>query len=457
MTISRILWPSIVLGSLLANLPIGCERATGRFEDTSIPASVKWQHARPHLVSEWIEVTGTAHYPVRHVTATVQGRVLSILQSPLGTPILEGQQVKKGDVIAQLDDGIARAKREELAANLEELRQQVRQAELTVKLHEIEVRGLDELGSKSSHNSPLISPIEVEKAKIMLEEAKSRMQQADLRVQAGESELKALNEELRRYMLTAPLSGRLGRIRVAPGQTLTVCALVDEIVDPSQGIDLLGFVSPTVARKFREGQEVRLGALEGRPGSPIADETLQVKLAQRLCSMGHIVFVADRAEVSAGNFAVKARFPNACPGIHGNVTYKAHVQIAKPRPALTLPESAIMEDEESPRVIVVTGSKLEMNKTGKEIETGQAHKLRVKLGIRDQRLQLVEIVAVEDPERKGGWQGSLDAVKFVVKGGDRLRNDDRIKLELEKAQGPAPKMIGDLANQPARRLTAPAF
>ena len=73
---------------------------------------------------------------------------------------------------------------------------------------------------------------------------------------------------------------------------------------------------------------------------------------------------------------------------------------------------------------------------GKEEETGVARILRVKMGIHDRLLRLVEIMSVEDPEKK--WQGDLETARFVTEKGNGLRNGDLIKLEQDEDEEPAP-------------------
>src|SRR5262249_1182217 len=110
------------------------------------------------------------------------------------------------------------------------------------------------------------------------------------------------------------------------------------------------------------------------------------------------------------------------------------------RAALTLPESALFEDQDPPAVLVVENYKKEIKheegKEDKEVETGTARKLRVKLGIRDRVLHLVEILSLDDREKK--WQGTLETAKFVVERGQGLRNGDAIRLEQEDEEEAPP-------------------
>jgi RND family efflux transporter MFP subunit len=396
---------------------LGCGPAAPAEEEKTPPAPVKWMEARQLFIAEWTEIIGTTQpLPDRsaRVSAAAEGHVVSVLQDAAGRPISEGQRVKKGDVLVRLYDQIARNARDKAAADLEVLRQQVDQAKSGVKLAEIEVRRLKELMKRGPD---LASPIDLEKAEIGVEEARLKEKGAELGVQAGEMQLRSLDEQLSLYTLTAPISGRLGRIFVVPGQTLAIGAPVAEIIDIDEQIDLLCFVPAVIKKKLREGQQVQIGT---------AEELASAKGSAG--AAGKIVFIADQAEVDSGNFAVKARFPNSRLRLESFLTLRAQVLTTPGKAALTLPESAIMEDQDPPAVIVVENEKVE-KKGDKETETGLARKLQVKVGIRDRILHLVEVLAVEDPEKK--WQGSLDTAKFVTEKGQGLKTGDAIRLEQE--------------------------
>src|ERR1700722_6788985 len=106
------------------------------------PAPVKWMEARQFFVEEWTEALGTTMPLPQHVariTAPLEGRVLSVLQGANSKTMIEGQHVKKGDVIVQLDASLLKANRDKVEAGQDELRQLVKQAELAVKLAEIDV------------------------------------------------------------------------------------------------------------------------------------------------------------------------------------------------------------------------------------------------------------------------------------------------------------------------------
>ena len=68
---------------------------------------------------------------------------------------------------------------------------------------------------------------------------------------------------------------------------------------------------------------------------------------------------------------------------------------------------------------------------GKDVEVGTARKLRVQTGIRDRNLHAVEVLRLEDPEKKG--QVPLDnSLQFVIKGAQGLQTGDTVKVEKEE-------------------------
>jgi RND family efflux transporter MFP subunit len=426
---------NLLLCGLLCCTALGCKAAAKDEDEKTPPASVKWMEPRQLFIEEWTEIVGTTQplpNRVAHVTAAVEGHVVSVLQDAAGKPLAEGQQVNKGDVLVRLDERVARANRDKVAADLADLKQQVTQADLAIRLDEIEARRLESLLRKSSQigDIPLASQVELDKAQVALEEARSKKAGAGLRANAGEMQLRALDEQLQLYALKAPISGRLGRILVAPGQTLAVGAPVSDIIDIDKEIDLLCFVPLSIRKKLSVAQTVRIGGITESPvpGSAGAD--------------GKIVFIADQSEVDTGNFAVKVRFPNASLHLHGYVTLRARALTAPGRAAWTLPESALQEDQDPPTVVVVDDYKKEKpeskdGKEAKEVETGVARRLQAKTGIRDRVLGLVEILSVDDPEKK--WHGSLENSKFVTEKGQGVRTGDPIRLEEEEEDEAPPE------------------
>jgi RND family efflux transporter MFP subunit len=435
---------------LLAGLPLGCGRAPAP-EETPPPAPVKWEEAHQFFLKEWTETLGTTQpLPARaaRITAPVEGQVLSVLQGKNGA-VVEGQRVRKGDVIVRLDASLAQANRGKIAAAHQELEQLTKQAGLAVQLAEVTVKSLEELNQKLAPGEkvPLVSRIELDKARIALKDAESKFEAAKLRQLAGHKELEALDEQVKLYTLTAPIDGRLGRLLVVPGQTLAPGTLVADVADVDEQIDVLCFVPPSVAKRLKEAQAKRLEEARDKPleegqkrGLPARIGAVDDKELDAASPEGEVVFIADQAEVDTGNFAVKVRFPNNNKlGLGVNTTLRIRILTTPGKACLyTLPESALFEDQDPPEVIVVEDYKQEtpfFEFLSKGSQTGKARKLQVTLGIRDRVKHAVEVLKLQDKEKKKDVP--LDeTVKFVVEKGQGLRTGDAIKLEVEEEEAP---------------------
>jgi RND family efflux transporter MFP subunit len=409
-------------GALLVfTLPWGGGSPAGG--ETPPQAPVKWMEARQFFVEEWTEMFGTTQ-PLAdraaRVTAPIEGRVASVLLGAKGQLMVEGQPVKKGDIIVQLDANLAKANRDKVEASHGELKQLTKQAELAVKLARVDVTRLAELSrtTGSDNKSPLVSPVDIEKAGLALDDAQAKLQAAILRQTAATKELLALDEQLLLYTLTAPIDGRLGRLLVVPGQTLPSGTLVADVVNIDEQIDVLCFVPPRVAKRLELGQPARIGGV---------DDPQQADTAN---AEGKVAFIAEQAEADTGNFAVKIRFPNNEMKLRASIALRIRVKTNDGKACLTLPESALFEDEDPPTVIVVEDYKVVKTPEGKEIETGKTRKLQVKLGIRDRVLHLVEVISLSDKENQ--WKGTLEDAKFVIERGQGLRNGDLIRLQVEE-------------------------
>jgi RND family efflux transporter MFP subunit len=389
-------------------------------EEAPPNAPVKWMEARQFFIEEWTEMIGTTQpLPDRaaRITTPVEGQVVSVLDGGKGKPLIEGQPVKKGAVIVQLNDSVARANRNKAAAAHEEVKQHTKQAEVALKLANLNLKALAELSPNSAlEKLPLVTRFDLEKAQLAFQDADSKLKAAEFHELTSKSELDVLEEQLKLYALSAPIDGRLGRLLVVQGQTLAPGTLVADIINVEERIDVVCFVPAYLVKRLKTQQLARIGGVDNpQQGSAATAD-------------GKIEFIADQAEADTGNVAVKVRFPNKELGLRANTTIQLRVLTNTGKACLTLPEAALFEDQDPPAVMVVENYKV-ITKDGKEIETGTARKLQVKLGIRDRALRLVEIFGLHDPENQ--WHGSLEEAKFVIERGRGLRTGDPVQLLVE--------------------------
>jgi RND family efflux transporter MFP subunit len=408
------------LGLLI--LSLGCARPAPNAEEKAPPATVKWEVASGGALEEWTELVGTTvPLPDReaHVSAAVGGQVVSVFGTP-GSKAAEGRRVEKGTVLVQLDTSVLEANLAKVQAGEDVIRQEERQAQYAVEFAKSDVDRLRKLMEEEEKRPvgsrrELVTEVDRLKADYALKDAQAKLQGAKSKLIASAKDVDAIRAEIKLHTLSAPVGGRLGRLLVAPGQTVSAGATVTEIVDLDEQIDVLCFVPPSLVRRLQVGQQAESGPVEQDPSEPRAQ--------------GQVEYIAEQAEPETGNFAVKVRFDNKDAHLRANGVIRLRVQTQPTKECLSLPESAINESEEIPTVVIVENIKTEKNADGKEETSGTARKLQVVLGLRDRPKHQVEIIRLEDPEKK--WHGEVKDQQFVVEGGQGLQTDDKVKLEVE--------------------------
>lgn len=407
----------VLVAAFFLALPLACSRPPD--EENAPPATVKWESAAENFLEEWTELVGTTiPLPdrVARISSPVEGRVVSV-GGLANTPVAEGQVVKKGTVMVQLDTTVIKANLARLEAAQPVLQEELKQAEIALDAANHEMERIQNLlkGGSSAGQGPLISPVERKKAEFALQDAESKWKGAKGRLTGGTKEVEALKEQLQLFTLTAPINGRLGRIQVVAGQTLSVGAPIADVTDIEETIDVLCFVPPSMVGHLAKGQTARTGPID-------QDQSLPVTL-------GQVEFIAEQAEPETGNFAVKVRFPNSDAHLRANSVMRICVNTKEGKACLSLPESAVQEDEEHPTVVVVQETTKKDPKTGKEEPAWIARRMEVVLGVRARALNRVEIVSLSDPEKKE--QIEVKDALFVVEGAQGLQTGDYVKQEAD--------------------------
>lgn len=423
----------LLVAALLA--PGACSRTEKKEEEEEhFTAPVKVVQATRQEMGEYTELLGATQTLPGHaarVTSSVQGNVLWVLSDGKKSSVVEGQHVKKGDVIVQLDDRIVKANRAKTAALLEELREQKAQAEVAVDLVKLDRDRLQSLvPGGNGGNIPLVSKLEMDKVRLSLRDAESKLKAITAREESIKSDLQALDVQLEFYQLRAPIDGHLGTVQAAPGEPLGVGTAVTEVIDLSE-IDVVCPVTPEAAARLKIGQPawIKTEHDEGEPESGIA---------------GKVVYIAVQAQADTGNFLVKLRFKNPEQKLLANMVTRVRVLTQEKKMRWVVPEAAVMEDEADPIVVVAENFKKEKNEEGEEEEKGEAHRYKAVLGARDPDHHLVEIVSLEDTRENKEDSDKKDNDKkktespegklFIVEGAHGLEDKDAVKKEEEKEE-----------------------
>jgi RND family efflux transporter MFP subunit len=411
----------LFLAGLLGLGPLGCHKAEKPAEEEEHKAPVKAVAAERVSLGEYTELLGATQTLPQHsarVTAPVEGHVLWVLSDGNGTAVAEGQEVEKGQVIVQLDDRIIKANRAKTQGMIEDLQAQKRSADSAVQLAQLDRDRLEKLLPGSAKGPiPSVSKVELEKASLLYRDAVSKREAVSAKEKSLRADLDVLDVQIEYHKLRAPIAGRLGTVQAVPGQTLPIGASVADVVDLRQ-IDVVCLVPPESAAKLALDQSAWL----------TTDQSAAVP--RESGRVGKVVYIAVQAQADTGNFLAKVRFPNPDLRLRANMVVRVQVQTQPEAQRLTIPEAALLEDQNEPFVVVIEDVKTEKNKEGEEEKVGKALKLRAILGVRDRERHVVEILGLEDPEKKE--KVPLDDLLFIFEGGHGLHNDDEVRVEPEE-------------------------
>jgi RND family efflux transporter MFP subunit len=422
---------SIVLAAMAIILPVACNRSAAPAEEKAPPATVKWEAPLQGALEEWIELVGTTSpLPDRiaRVSASLEGRVASILGDSGGKPVIEGQRVEKGTVLVQLDTTIIQMNLEKAEAAQAVLREEEDRARNGVEQAQTDFDRYRKLKDEDEKQppktkSPLVPAADWQRVVFALKDAQSKLRAASAQLAAGAKDVESYRAQLKLHTLSSPIAGRVGRIQVVRGQALTVGTAVADVIDLDEQIDVVCFVPPSLIGRLKVGLQARLGGFD-----PSANGATPVEIE------GQIEFIADQAEPETGNFAMKVRFPNKEAKLPANRVQRVRILTKPGRECLSLPEGAVQEDGEKPTAVIVTEVKTGKNSEGKDETTGVARRVQVILGVRDRILHQIEIIRLDDPEKDQAkkWHGEVKDALFVVEGGQGLQSGDAVKLEVEE-------------------------
>jgi RND family efflux transporter MFP subunit len=423
----------LFLAGLLCLCPAGCQQPPEDKGEEEAVAPVKAEAAEKVALGETTELLGATQTLPQHaapITAALGGQVLWVLTDGKGPAVVEGQQVKKGQVIVQLDDRLIRANRAKTQAMLDDIAAQKKQADIALQLAQLERDRLEVLlpGGKGS-SIPSVSRVELERAHLQTKDAEAKEKAVEAKEKALRADLDVLDVQLELHQLRAPITGHLGTVQAGPGQTLAVGTSVAEVVDLRE-IDVVCVAPPESVSRLALNQPAWLTI--GQKSEEPAESAPK----------GKVVFIAVQAQPDTGNFLVKVRFPNPELSLRANLVARVQVQTQPEKKRLVVPEAAVLEAEDEPTVVIAEDVKKETNKEGKEEKVGKAKKLHATLGVRgtvgegEHKKRVVEILGLEDPEEDPKKKEKFDPteVLYIFEGGRGLHDDDPVRLEEEEKE-----------------------
>jgi multidrug efflux system membrane fusion protein len=329
---------------------------------------------------------------------TVQAFYTVTIKAMVDGPLIdvnftEGQDVRKGDVLAQIDPRPYQAALDQAVAKKAQDEALLANARLDLARYQKLV----------SNNYTSAQQADTARAQVAQDEAQVRQDQA---------QIDTARTNLSYTTVTAPIDGRTGIRQVDPGNIVhasdTTGIVVLTQLHPISVVFTLPQQSlPTVAKAMKQGTPRVLAYTQGASGT-----------AAGLLDTGTLAVLDNQVDPATGTIKLKATFPNPdnrlWPG--GFVGVRLQVDVA--RNAVVVQPSAIQRGPRGPYVFVVQTD-------------GTAKRQNVTTGYEDEQASIVT------DGLKGGEQ-------VVTDGASRLSDGTRVTVAQPAAQGQSPA-----ADQPA--------
>jgi RND family efflux transporter MFP subunit len=320
------------------------------------------------LVSRPLErkVTGYQVFTARtqaKKSVDVKARVSGFLTEIL---VEDGADVKKGDVLFQIDDRPYKAALDQAKATLSRAKASLGVAEAAL----VEAQANYQIGQDTQKNQPgAISKQEIVRRLGARDEAKANVEVAKASIGQAQAALEMAQLNYDWCKVAAPISGRATRHLVNAGDMVTQGVTVLDNIVSLKPVWAYFDVDQNTAQQvqifIREGkiQSARKGEIPVGMNVEVGnDETFPIA--------GTIDYVSNQLDPNTGSIQVRAVFPNKDETLVAGLFARIRVPIAAPHDALLVNDRAIGTDQ-GQRFIVVVNDKNEVER--RMVEVGQLH------------------------------------------------------------------------------------
>lgn len=311
-------------------------------------------------------------------TIVASGRILSPAQVRIGSLLSgtvsviaarEGQRVRAGELLLQLDDSVAKSQESQARARLSDARTGLRSVsafdvpQATQQLEQARTR-LEQRKKDAERAIDLVArqalpPNEAEAAQTELRLAQSQVQAAELQLAAvsrggtasqraaaaiasAEAELERARVELEHTQIRAPADGVVLERLVEPGDVV------------SAGAALFQLSVDGATRVVIEPDERSLAELRMNQPAKVSTEAFPAQTFDAT-----VTYIAPSVVARRGTIEVRLDVPNPPPYLRPDMTASVEVLIGEEPRALVVPVSAVHDRLNQPWVFVVKGKELE--------------------------------------------------------------------------------------------------
>ena len=259
-----------------------------------------------------------------------------------------GQQVKKGDMIAQIDSSTQENSVEESKAKLNSLKAQLAAAQVSLKITKKQYERMQRL-----RQSDAASEEDTENAQDAYETAKSKVTELESSIKEAEISLNTAQTNLGYTKITAPLDGTVVSIPVKQGQTVNAAMntpTIVQIADLTQ-MEILIEISEGDIANVQKGAKVTYSIL-GENNKTYETVLKEIDPGLTLLTNGEYEEVVGSSE--AIYYYGRLVVPNDAGKLRIGMTTQTVIFVAEAKNALSIPVLAVQKENNQSYVNILT-------------------------------------------------------------------------------------------------------
>jgi HlyD family secretion protein len=376
---------------------------------------VEVEAAARRTVSSRVKATGEITPEKRvDISAKVVGEIIEL-------PVVEGQEVKKGQLLLEIERDLYESARDQARAAL-------RQAEVSVRRQQVQLANaqLNLQRSKELIDDGLVSQEALDSAQLALDTAQVELEAQQQAVEQYRSALQRTEDDLARTTILSPMDGTIIQLNAERGETVV-----------PGSTNLPGSVIMTVADMSVLLAEVEVSEVDVIHIALGQEAEVNVDALGTEPQKGHVVEIATsgRKDPAQGTirFAVKVALDDPDPSLRPAMTAKVDILTATSEDAVTIPVQAVVKrrlDADGKEVKGTKAKGIDEVDVVYLMEDGKAALRKVTTGVSDVLyVEITDGLAVGDevvigPYRtlKSMTQG--DAIKVEEKKADATDDDE---------------------------------
>jgi HlyD family secretion protein len=412
----------IILAIVAAVVVIGALTAAIRGRDKNVPRVSTAKVEKLDLVSK---VTANGKIQAQRkvdMSALVMGQVTNLA-------VKEGDHVKKGQLLLQIDRVQLAAQAQGREANLEAMRHDLDAAKSTAAQAK-----LDYERAQRNFKGNILAEADLQKAKSALETAEANLAATEQRMRMTGADLAASRDSLSKTTVTSPLDGLVTALPIKEGEVTVIGTMNNAgtqlmTISDMGTVEAVMMVDETSVPQVRPGQKAAL-TIDAYPNVKFQGTVTEVGSSPIAKNDPDLLALTANSE--AINFKVKIRLDNPPDTIRPGFSVTADIVTGRREGATAIPiQALVVRDVQSKGKTPTPGSRAETEEGVYVVKDGKLAFQKVETGIAGELMI----------EAKTGPAVGSEIVTGPFKVLRQVKEGDKVIIEKEGDKKGEPKKV----------------